>query len=102
MNGEETERWLDSQLTGFWANGNLETDLRMAVATIQSMSHKIPKDYAVQPLIRYIEKRELERALQEIDIARETWHDTNDKVFARKMNNRKAKITKELEKFNHG
>lgn len=48
------EQWLDDQLTGKYATGDLELELRMAVSTIRGMSDKTPKDYAVQPLLRLI------------------------------------------------
>lgn len=51
---EDFEQWLDRQLTGDLATGNLETELRMAVSTIRDMPN-IPKDFAVQPLKRFIE-----------------------------------------------
>lgn len=50
---EDFEQWLDRQLTGDLATGDLETELRMVVSTIRDMPN-IPKDFAVQPLMRFI------------------------------------------------
>ena len=61
---DELEKWLDRQLTGDLATGNLETELRMAVSAIRDMSSQTPKDYAVQPLMRFIKKREEQVALK--------------------------------------
>ena len=66
---EAFEKWLDKQLTGDWAQDDMETNLRMAVSTIRDMPKQTPKDFAVQPLIRYInrlmDKREI-KALKEL------------------------------------
>lgn len=53
---EKFEQWLDDQLTGKYATGDIETELRMAVATIRGMPN-IPKDHAVQPLKKYINRQ---------------------------------------------
>lgn len=53
--GETFEKWLDEQLTGGWSTGELETELRMAVSQIREMPKHLAKDYAVQPLKRFIE-----------------------------------------------
>ncbi|MEI4745938.1 hypothetical protein [Rhodococcus erythropolis] len=60
------EKWLDEQLTGKWATGDLETDLRMAVSTIRGMSGKTPKDYAVQPLMRFIKQYGVQERIDEL------------------------------------
>jgi len=49
---EKFEKWLDRQLTGDLATGDVETELRMAVSQIRDMPN-IPKDYAVKPLLRF-------------------------------------------------
>lgn len=61
---EKFEQWLDDQLTGKYATGELETDLRMAVSTIRGMSKMTPKDFAVQPFMRFIKQREHEAELR--------------------------------------
>lgn len=80
---DEFEQWLDRQLTGDLATGDLETDLRMAVATIRDMPN-IPKDFAVQPLIRFIAAFAGEKAKEAVANAFD-WMERNPKDFKKWM-----------------
>lgn len=56
------EELLHSKLTGKYATGNTETDLRIAVEMIRSM-HNTPEDCAVRPLMSFMEQYALSKQL---------------------------------------
>lgn len=97
--GEDFEQWLDRQLTGDLATGNLETELRMAVATILNMP-KIPKDYAVQPLIRlidqYMKKAETDARIDEL---KHVFHVDHDNLGTNVLSDEYIWVSERLEQL---